>query len=172
LGRPFFWMNEKYSPSFLDRLIDTHGRPGSDHHVRLASLAQIKDNVARDLEALLNTRHGQDASELEAFPHARKSILSFGIADFSSQSLANPNHRREICRSIEQAIALHEPRLRQVDVSLSVESSTMNRLYFVIKAILVVDKGREHVSFDALLQPLTLQYSITQGRQSAPEARH
>jgi type VI secretion system protein ImpF len=165
-------MNDKYSPSFLDRLIDTHGRAGADHHVRLASLAQIKDNVARDLEALLNTRHGQDVRDLEAFPHSRKSILSFGIADFSSQSLANPNHRREICRSIEQAIHLHEPRLKQVDVSLSVESSTLNRLYFVIKALLVVDRGREQVSFDALLQPLTLQYSISQGRQTAPQGRH
>ena len=166
-------MNDKYSPSFLDRLIDTHGRAGADHHVRFASLAQIKDNVARDLEALLNTRHGRDVRELEAFPQSRKSILSFGIADFSSQSLANPNHRREICRSIEQAIQLHEPRLKQVDVSLSVESSTLNRLYFVIKALLVVDRGREQVSFDALLQPLTLQYSITQGRQGgAADGRH
>jgi type VI secretion system protein ImpF len=165
-------MNEKYSPSFLDRLIDSHGRAGGDHHVQQASLAQIKDNVARDLEALLNTRHGLDMSELEAFPNIKNSILSFGIADFSNQSLANPNHRQAICRSIEQAIHLHEPRLRQVDVSLSVEASTLNRLYFVIKAILVVDRGREHVSFDALLQPLTLQYSISQGRKAAGEARH
>jgi predicted component of type VI protein secretion system len=48
-------MNDKYSPSFLDRLIDTHGRAGTDHEVRLASLTQIKDNVARDLEALLKS---------------------------------------------------------------------------------------------------------------------
>jgi type VI secretion system protein ImpF len=165
-------MNEKYSPSFLDRLMDAHGQAGGDHHVRQASLAQIKDNVARDLEALLNTRHGLDMAELEAFPNIRNSILSFGIADFSNQSLANPNHRQAICRSIEQAIHVHEPRLRQVDVSLSVEASTLNRLYFVIKAILVVDHGREHVSFDALLQPLTLQYSISQGRKAGGDARH
>jgi type VI secretion system protein ImpF len=165
-------MNQKYSPSFLDRLIDSHARTGGDHHVRQASLAEIKDNVARDLEALLNTRHGQQAAELAPFPHAKNSILGFGIADFSNQSLANPNHRREICRSIEQAIHLHEPRLKQVDVSLSVEASTLNRLYFIIKAILVVERGREHVSFDALLQPLTLQYSISQGRKAGGDNRH
>lgn len=165
-------MNEKYSLSFLDRLVDSRGRTGTDHHVRQATLAVIKDNVARDLEALLNTRHAQDASQLAPFPHSEKSILSFGIADFSNQSLANPNHRQEICRSIEQAIHLHEPRLKQVDVSLSIEASTLNRLSFVIKAILVVDRGREHVSFDALLQPLTLQYSISQGRKTALDNRH
>lgn len=164
-------MNDKYSPSFLDRLIDSHAQTGADHHVRLASLAQIKDNVARDLEALLNTRHGLDLTELEGFPNSKNSILSFGIADFSNQSLANPDHRQEICRSIEQAIDLHEPRLKQVEVSLSVEASTLNRLYFVIKAVLVVDRGREHVSFDALLQPLTLQYSISQGRKTG-DSRH
>jgi len=165
-------MNEKYSPSFLDRLIDSHGRTGGDHHVHQATLAQIKDNVGRDLEALLNTRHGQDMTQLAAFPNSKNSILSFGIADFSSQSLANPNHRQEICRSIEQAIHLHEPRLKQVEVSLSVEASTLNRLHFVIKALLMIDRGREHVSFDALLQPLTLQYSITQGHKAGGDGRH
>lgn len=159
-------MNEKYCPSFLDRLVDSHGRAGGDHHLRQVSLAQIKDNVARDLEALLNTRHGHEAAQFDSFPQSKKSILGFGIADFSCHTLANPNHRGEICRSIEQAIHLHEPRLKQVEVNLSVEASSLNRLHFVIKAVLVMDRGREHVSFDALLQPLTLQYSISQGRKA------
>lgn len=165
-------MLEKYSLSFLDRLLDAPGRTESHHQVRQASLPEIKDMVARDLEALLNTRHAQDVDELSLFPHAQTSILTFGIDDFSSLSLANPAHRSQICRSIERAVLIHEPRLRQVEVSLSLEASSLNRLSFVIKAILLVDQGREHVSFDALLQPLTLQYSIRQNRGAASSVSH
>jgi len=164
-------MNQKYRPSFLDRLTDNAGRDGAGHHLHQSSLAEIKDKVARDLEALLNTRHAQTPSQLEPFPQARKSILAFGIADFSALSLANPDHRQQICRSIETAIGVHEPRLREVGVSLSAESSRLNRLYFIIKAVLVIERGEEQVSFDALLQPLTLQYSISQRRNAGAEGR-
>ena len=66
-----------------------------------------------------------------------------------------------MCRSLEQTIARHEPRLRNVRASLEMEDGSTNRLNFAIAALLVLEAAQEPVSFDAVLQPSSLQYSIT-----------
>ncbi|MEO8155577.1 MAG: type VI secretion system baseplate subunit TssE [Rhizobacter sp.] len=159
-------MGNQYKSSLLDRLVDL--QPGVDDPQagRPVALSEVKDSVARDLESLLNTRSNPSLLELES-PLLRSSLLSYGIPDFSDRSLDNPVHRGEICRSIERAVSDHEPRLKQVEVELSTEARSDNRLHFIIRAILVVDFAREAVNFDAHLQPLTLEYSITRGGKPA-----
>ena len=159
-------MVDQYKSSLLDRLVDL--QPGVDDPQagRPVALSEIKDSVARDLESLLNTRSNPSLLEFDS-PLLRSSLLSYGIPDFSDRSLDNPGHRGEICRSIERAVSDHEPRLKQVEVELSSEASSDNRLHFIIRAILIVDFAREAVNFDAHLQPLTLEYSIARGGRSA-----
>lgn len=164
-------MVDQYKLSLLDRLVDLH--PGFDdiQAGRPVPLSEIKDSVARDLESLLNTRSNPSLLGIDS-PLLKSSLLSFGIPDFSDRSLDNPLHRADICRSIEKAVSDHEPRLKQVEVELSSEASTDNRLHFNIRAILIVDFAREAVNFDAHLQPLTLEYSIARGgRSSSKRAR-
>jgi type VI secretion system protein ImpF len=43
-------------PSVLDRLLDDHPDNSSHDHAALYELPQFKQSLARDLEALLNTR--------------------------------------------------------------------------------------------------------------------
>ena len=52
-------------------------------------------------------------------------------------------------------------------MTLRLDRRAINALFFDIAAILVVRPAREPVSFDAMLQPTTLRYSVnrTPGRR-------
>ena len=102
--------------------------------------------------------------ELAALPECQKSVLTYGLNDFAGLSLASHYDRTFICKSIQQAIARHEPRLKQVAVTLELNEQSTNALYFAIQALLVVHPAEEPVSFDAMLQPSTLQYSVSRAR--------
>lgn len=154
-------MIKGFEPSLFDKLFDD--LPVGAARRRL-SLEQLKDTVARDLEALLNTRVLLDDEYDQSFPQAVRSVAGFGLADFAGLSLANVHDRRRICAAIESAIAAHEPRLRDVRVELEFQRKTVNALYFSINAVLFVRPAQEPVAFDALLQPTSLQYSVSRGR--------
>lgn len=156
-----------FEPSLLEKLFDDEPRQPGQGTLKRLSLEDFKDSVARDVEALLNNRASADEDLLAAYPHCRRSIASYGIGDFSARSLASMKDRDHICRCLEQTIALHEPRLIQVKVSLNQLQGTTGALRFSIGAMLVVHPAREPVSFDALLQPTTLQYSVSKARRQA-----
>ena len=108
-----------YEPNLLEKLLDEDPRSNATSGVsRTVSLEQYKDSVVRDLEGLLNSRAAFSEARLEAFPQCRRSMMTYGLEDFSGKSLANAHDRAGICRSLEQAIARHEPRLTSVRVSL------------------------------------------------------
>lgn len=98
---------------------------------------------------------------MQDYPLAAKSILQFGIIDFVGLSTANPMDRDKICQSIEQSIAAHEPRLRQVRVEMLLDGHNMGSLCLSIQAYLNIHPLYEPVVFDALLKPTTQQYVIS-----------
>ena len=158
----------KYAPTLFDRLADLAPRePAERYPLRMISAEELKESVARDLEALLNARCAYGNDVFDGFPHARQSMCSYGMNDFVGLSLANPADRNFICRSLERTIAIHEKRLKQVMVALEVDNKTVNRLKFTINALLVVHPSTEPVHFDALLQPSTLQYSVNKSKRVA-----
>ncbi|HEY4317372.1 MAG TPA: type VI secretion system baseplate subunit TssE [Herbaspirillum sp.] len=155
---------KEFSPGLFDKLMGGGARVSPHSVVVNLSIEELKDSVARDLESLLNTRVVIPDQLLKQFPECGKSIVAYGLNDFAGMSLASTNDRAFICRALEQAIARHEPRLRNVRASLEVQEGTINRLNFAITALLVVNSARETVNFDAVLQPSTLQYSISKAR--------
>lgn len=155
-----------FTPGLFDRLLGVPARSGSAA-VRMTA-DELKEAVARDLEALLNTRLVMPEEALKAFPESGNSIVSYGLTDFADRSLSSPTDRAFICACIEKAIARHEPRLRNVRALLEVREQAVNRLAFSISALLVASSTQEPVQFDALLHPSTLQYSISKaGRPGA-----
>ena len=160
----------RFSPTLFERLFDDQPGSPADHLVRGWSLDQLKDSVALDVEALLNSRSAWADERLAGHAEACRSILTYGMADFVGLSLANPNDRERICASIAAAITRHEPRLRQVLVSLTPDDSTTHRLHFSIQALLVANPASEPVNFDALLQPATQQYSVSRPRRAVTVA--
>lgn len=156
-----------FEPSLLDKLFDDEPRVQGHDSVRRLSLDEFKDSVARDVESLLNNRFVIDEDRLKQFPHCQRSLATYGIRDFSGRSLASSSDRTFICQSLQLAISRHEPRLTDVHVTIEQNQQSMGALRFSINAMLVVHPAREPVSFDALLQPTTLQYSVSRNRRVA-----
>jgi type VI secretion system protein ImpF len=158
----------KYPPTLFERLADNAPTELIEKNpLKLITAEELKDSVAKDLEALLNCRCGYVDDIFRRFPEALNSMCSYGMNDFVGLSLANPADRNFICRSLERTISIHERRLKQVQVSLEVEDGAVNRLKFAINALLLVHPSTEPVYFDAMLQPSTLQYSVSKSKRIA-----
>jgi type VI secretion system protein ImpF len=160
-----------FTPGLLDRLMDERREPGgASPTVQHLNIDQIKDHVARDLEALLNTRAALPASVFERFPLARASILNYGLVDFAGFCLSSDEDRAAICASLKSAIETHEPRLKDVSASLELVEGSVNRLDFVIHARLELDSGGDTVNFSAVLQPSSLHYAIRKVARPRPDS--
>lgn len=148
--------------SLLDRLMDDPPEAVSEAAPEaLCDLARYKQAVARDLEALLNTRCTcLDAEGLETFPLARESSLRFGIMDLSRLSLLDPQARTLLRDSIRGAIERHEPRLAKVRVGLEVSRESSQVLRFRVDALLRIHPGRPPVTFDAMLKLSSNTYRV------------
>ncbi len=155
-------------PSLLEKLFDDAPRnPSGVGVIRPVSLEQYKESVARDLEGLLNSRSAFTEEDLAAFPECQRSLMTYGLCDFAAMSLASAYDRATICRSLERAIARHEKRLHHVQVQLDSGNKAGSGLHFTIHGMLDVNPAREPISFDAMLQPTTLQYSVSRLRRQA-----
>lgn len=163
-----------FTPGLLDKLLLDGKQKTAAQEVAVTrySMEELKDSVARDLEALLNSRNTISDEMLRIYPECGKSIITYGLKDFAGLSLASTDDRAYICRSLEQTIARHEPRLRNVKAMMEVQESSINKLNFAISAILVVHSASEPVSFDAILKPSSLHYSISKARRTVTSAKN
>lgn len=127
---------------------------------RRPSMLNMRNEVSRDLEALLNTRSEGARLIPDVFKECRASSLTFGIPDFSSYSLLSPHDRDRIRRSLEQAIALHESRLTRVRVTLEPQKELDRALRFRVDALMELGEDNEKVQFDAVLQLNTQTYIV------------
>ncbi|MES2129141.1 MAG: type VI secretion system baseplate subunit TssE [Pseudomonadota bacterium] len=142
-----------YTPGLLDRLLDDGAAPGW-------TLDQLKEGVARDLEALLNTRFALPDGLLAPFPEAQGSLAGYGLADFAGMCMNSDADQQKICDAVKLAIERHEPRLRDVSARLRLHASPINRIDFAISARLKAQLAGEIVHFDAMLEPSSQQYVI------------
>jgi type VI secretion system protein ImpF len=120
---------DRLQPSLLDRLTDHD--PGSrvePLEARVLSRQQLRDAVLRDLAWLLNAaceepdpRHAdpERAALWNSLPHARDSVLNFGILPLSGQSFSI-HHFPIIEAQVRQAIIRFEPRLVPASVEVRI----------------------------------------------------
>ena len=114
-------LSERLQPSLLDRLTDTE--PGTlkesrDH--RVIDISRLREIIQRDLSWLLNTNNIESTLDMEAFPNVATSVLNYGVREVSGE-FSTAERAERIRRSIERAISIHEPRIIEgtVDVTLS-----------------------------------------------------
>jgi type VI secretion system protein ImpF len=150
----------RITPSVLDRLLDHEPQisrePIASRH---KSLRQLKDSVKRDLEWLLNTRQNPDdiPAGLKEVHH---SLATYGLPDFSSASVKSPSDQNLMRHSIEEAIRIFEPRLKNVLVFLEASQGTERALHFRIEAFLDIDPAPEPVTFDTMLELHSGEYKV------------
>ncbi|HUF28324.1 MAG TPA: type VI secretion system baseplate subunit TssE [Gemmatimonadaceae bacterium] len=147
--------------SVLDRLIDNDPRAAADPPTTFVQSArQYKATVRRDIEALLNTRRIPEEApdELEELRH---SLYHYGLPDISSMSSDSVHSRTILLQRVEETIALFEPRLADVRVSLTEAVGTAGReLRFIIEGTLRMDPSPEQVVFDTVLELSRGEYQV------------
>ncbi len=139
--------------SILDRLMTGETGAGVRSVHEYIGVRQLRDSIARDLEWLLNTKF-TEFLDLDQFPEAKASILTYGVPDFSTYSWQSTSDAAGIARILEETIRRFEPRLvpRSIKVEVGPNPGVADfSLGFRISAVLHVDPIREAVSFDTTL---------------------
>lgn len=143
-------------PSVLDRLVDYE--PTASREVaksRGQLLRELKQNVRRDLENLLNTRR-RCKSWPENLGELELSLVNYGIPDLTAAALGTSGAREEFCQVFEMTIKRFEPRFVRVVVEMLGNADPLDRtLRFRINAMLRAEPAPEPVVFDSSLQPTT-----------------
>jgi type VI secretion system protein ImpF len=147
--------------SVLDRLIDHEPKRQSEAPPSSAqSLRELKANLRRDIEWLLNTRRTIEdpppgSEELE------RSLYVFGLPDIYSVGSSTSQDYNRLARTMEAALATFEPRLRTVRVMpVAATDSTSRVLRFQIEGVLRVEPVPEHVTFDTVLELTSGEYAV------------
>jgi type VI secretion system protein ImpF len=125
---------------------------------------EYKLSLCRDLAALLNTRRAEQDFD-PAYTEATNSVLSFGIADFTSYNLKSGVEQDEVRRSIERAIRQFEPRLARVSVSMEEPDPVRPVLQFQIDALLRLGPSDEPVMFDVALYRESRRIAVSGGNR-------
>ena len=133
------------SLSILDRLTGKQTPLSSWEEMQ-----ELKRSVCHDLAALLNTRRAEEDFDSK-YEQATNSLLTFGVADFTSYNLKSAIEQERVRRSIERAIRLFEPRLTRVTVTLEEPDPLKPVLRFQIDALLRTETPAEAVLFDVTL---------------------
>jgi type VI secretion system protein ImpF len=162
-----FMRRDGFEPSFLDRLIDSDPKDahasndGQDrrdeedlHRRRARYITELRKYLLRDLEALLYCTNLESVQDLEAYPHAAKSVINFGRAFLVGVSASNFEHaRKEIERRLRQAIIIFEPRIRKetlaVHMASELDQKTHNSAVFVIEGELWAQPNAEPIALTA-----------------------
>jgi type VI secretion system protein ImpF len=150
----------KTQTSVLDRLIDHE--PGVSREPvqnRLADYRQLMAAVRRDLENLLNTKNFV-SSLAEDYRELQNSLFTYGLPDFTSQSLRSSSVRARIRRDVETAIRRFEPRLSNVLVVSEKGTKEERSLGFRITGLLMVDPMPEPVTFDTSFDINRGEYTV------------
>jgi len=150
------------TPSILDRLIDRDPKVSTEpSSVRGTQQAQIKESVKRDLEWLLNSKQ-LNSDWPEDLRQLNRSLLTYGMPDFSSSTLSNSIQQDRLRRAVEETISRFEPRLPRVNVAIVEGKEHERSVRFRIDAMLRVDPAPEPVTFDSVLQ-LSTRAFVVQG---------
>ncbi len=149
--------------SILDKLIDSDPKSEIDHDYP-CGVQHLWASLLRDLENLLNARVSWHRIHPQ-FNEVDRSIVNYGLPDFSAMPFSSETGQEQLCDMIKQAIRQHEPRLRQVAVELVADKSPIDRvLRLRISATVVIDEKWHDLSFDTEVEPVNLAFKLNPTR--------
>ena len=153
----------RITPSIVDRLLDFDPtNPNEAPKSRSQGMRELKQSVRRDLEWLLNTRHSPDVLAID-LEEVNKSLVKYGLPDFTGSSSQNDDDRRSLIRNVETALKIFEPRFINLKVTLESINELERGVRFRIQATLRVEPTPEPVVFDTILQVGSGEYEVKEG---------
>jgi type VI secretion system protein ImpF len=137
--------------SVFDRLCDDAPEsPAEDRPLWIGPRETVKRLVLNNLSWVLNAR--RYVGELPGGAHhLQRSVLGYGLPDFSGMTMETAADREALREAIESAVRRFEPRLSRVRVSPPQVETGGRDLRFQIDAVLQLWPAPEFVSFDSVL---------------------
>lgn len=133
--------------ALFDRLVDNE--PENQHvsaSLKTLSVKELKDSIRREISWLLNTRctFSQDA-----LAGVERSVVDYGIPDFSCFFPDNNENRKKLTRAISDVIEAYEPQLKNVDVEVKDDEGQVDKfsLSLLIKANVIINQVPEPITF-------------------------
>lgn len=115
------------------------------------SLSALEHSIATELDRLLNTRCAASLEQLATRP---RSVLDYGLPDYTSLYTADLRHRRQLGELVRETIAAFEPRLRDVQVEVAADVNSRQALEVAISGrVLAADR----------LEPVSFKVSVREG---------
>jgi type VI secretion system protein ImpF len=114
----------------------------------------LRREVARDLDALMNTIAMESSEDLEPFEHVRRSILNFGLPDITHRSIDELSVE-VVGDEIKAALTHHEPRLVPASIRVSKDPEINEaelKIRFIVRAELLCEPLNVPVEFVADLE--------------------
>jgi len=144
--------------SLLDRLIEEDGAGAADGPG--PRLAEIKQSVRRDMEMLLNS-HRLCARTQTGRDELDRSVVAYGIPDFTGLDLATEEDRDELVATIEATIKHFEPRFMAVEVTRLNNADDLDRtLRLRIEALMHADPAPEPLVLSSQFDPSSSTFSV------------
>jgi type VI secretion system protein ImpF len=119
---------DRLQPALLDRLTDDEpDKKVEPRERRVLTKAKLRQAVLRDLAWLFNATRLEAGTDLSKTPHARRSVINFGLPAFSG-STASSLDLTDLARAIRQAILDYEPRIlpNTLEIKTLVEGGAMD----------------------------------------------
>jgi type VI secretion system protein ImpF len=113
--------------------------------------SMLRREVSRDLDALLNAIALESSVDMTDMPHARKSILNYGLPDVTHRSIDEAGVQN-IPEEIRTAIVNFEPRLAAASLRIERDTSVDPvelKIRFIVRADLTCDPVHVPVEFVA-----------------------
>lgn len=154
----------KISASILDKLIDdAPDESDSNANYRGLNLPELRNNVRRDIENLLNAKV-QWNTWPDSYVELERSLVNYGLEDFSSMPVGTLEGRQLLCKKVEQSIKRFEPRFIEVSVETVDDEQSIDRILNLrITALLHADPDPEYICFDSEVEPVHLGMKIREG---------
>lgn len=134
------------------KIADARNDAGHRLQVRqVITESTLRQEVLRDLNALLNTVALESTIDMSDAPHVRRSILNFGIPDVTKRSIDEIGVD-EIPEEIRTAISNFEPRLAAGTLEVQRDTSvdpTELKVRFIVRAELICEPVHIPVEFIA-----------------------
>jgi type VI secretion system protein ImpF len=138
----------------FERLVDIEPEH-KEEPFRVLSKQELRKSVSRELGQLLNTRC---PLPLHLLGEEERTVINYGIPDFTSLSPQNAGDCQLIANIIGQTITAYEPRLRNVRVRVERFEGEERTLHIAVDADLVTDtviQVRSHSEHSSSAEPIT-----------------
>jgi type VI secretion system protein ImpF len=118
---------------------ETRGRP-----FRVHDREGLRRSIRESLVDLFETRLGTDRTDLAK---RDRSVIDYGVPDFSHRSARNPEDLRQIARDLEEAVQWFEPRLGDTSVVVESDPDDVSNLVARVSGQMRIGRIVESVTF-------------------------